>query len=302
MKNIPNQEDQEHIEEYIRYNHSRTYLGLKAAKLYNYAVGDVIIKNVVEEEYDDYKEEWTGRFTMEPVTISHNNRSPKKYKVVAIDEFGVPWIRQINSSTGKEGDKLESLADFDTDNIRFTPDVAQADAVLIGDEGSYDPLEQAKLKRKQVSVVRRENKKKAFTSDSNSEWGTKFKSLKRGQEVWFKSNKKWMGSAGTYFSSKESVEECKIRVISVSTITTLKDLAANDKIDHTERHNAETMVRNKQEVVVVKYVGKDYSGNWNAAKDAEYITNALPNSEERYYSNIRDMILYTEEPSYDETK
>jgi len=302
MKNIPNKKDEEFINETIRSNILRTYSALKASKIYNFAVGDIIIKNHVEEIYDNLKDDWTGKYRMEPVTVSSNNFTPKKFKVVAVDEFGIPWIRQINSKTGKEGDKLESLGDYNSEYIRFTPDTAQADAVLVGDEASYDPLEQAKLIRKQIANIRKENDKKAFTSDNCEEWGKKFKSLTRNQEVWFytygPNNSKW-----TYFKNKEEVEAMKVRVLSISTIKTLKELKTSTIINNVNLEpltTYESALRCGNEIVIMRYITKNYNNSWKSAKDAEFVTNI--GFKGFFKVDISKMILYTEEPSNDETK
>lgn len=293
LENIPDNEDAKDIRDYISGNYELFYHGLKALREYNFSIGDILIKNTVEEDYD------TGVKKLKPVCVSHNNPTPRKFKVVAIDEFGIPWIRQISSSTGELGIGLESLASFTVDAIRFTPDRAQAESILMGDEAQYSPIEAAKAHRKLVIAMRKRNGKKIIRSkdpESSAFWAEQFKSLKRSQEVWFRKDVRWMGSNGTYFKTSADLEECKVRVMSVKTITTIKELKEHQEVigNRSEIQNAAAMIKANQEVVIMRFVGKDYSGNWNSARNASYATNC----QEGYYNDLTKFALYVEEPEF----
>lgn len=294
-QNIPDQETAEHIKDYLEDSYKLFYHGLKAAAKYDFSVGDVIIKNEVDEDYN-------GNTVLYPVCVSHTNPSPKKFKVVAVDEFGIGWIRQINSSTGELGTGLETLASFSPEYIHFTPDREQAESILMGDEEGYNPLEAAKKRRKEVIGFRNRNKKKLLQSALSSFWAEKFKELKRGQELWFRTDKRYMGSNGTYFFNPQELENCKIRVISVKTINTIKELKEHDELNHYDTLTEATkMIKNGEDVVVVKYVSKDYTGNWRSAKDASYVHNVAKSGGWSSY-DIDKYAMYLEEPEVDETE
>lgn len=294
-QNIPEKEDENFIRNYLDDGYKLFYHGLKAARAYNFSVGDVLIKNLVETDYDD-----ETKRTLVPICVSHNNPTPKKYKVVAIDEFGIPWIRQISSTNGELGSALETLASFNLDAYHFTPDRAQAESILLGDEAGYNPIEAAKARRKEVVAQRKRNGKKILQSSLSSFWAEKFQSLKRSQEVWFRKDQRYLGSSGTYFRDKDTLENSKIRVLSIMKFSTIKEIKENPSVfdAHDMRENAIDMIKSKQEVVAMKYLSKDYYGKWLPAKEAQYVTNVPAD----YYGKLEDFGMYIEEPEVDQTK
>lgn len=65
------------------------------------------------------------------VLVSGTCPVPKKYRVVAIDELGVPWIKQI-SMRGGLGTKIYPLTHFTPTRFKFEIDPERLDAELLG--------------------------------------------------------------------------------------------------------------------------------------------------------------------------
>jgi len=65
---------------------------------------------------------------------------PRKFKIVKIDELGIPWVKQI-SVRGGLGNKIHSLADS-TQTYRYQQDPEMSMAILLGVD--YEPRSQYK--------------------------------------------------------------------------------------------------------------------------------------------------------------
>jgi hypothetical protein len=67
--------------------------------------------------------------------VSESCRVPKKFRVVKVDELGIPWVKQL-SVRGGLGNKLYCLMNY-VNNYTWEVDPEQIDAVLLGYK--YDP-------------------------------------------------------------------------------------------------------------------------------------------------------------------
>lgn len=72
----------------------------------------------------------------EIVKISGMCKVPRKYKVVYVDEYGIPWFKQV-SVRGGLGDKIYPLTHFNPTRFQFELDPEKLDADLLGTK--YDP-------------------------------------------------------------------------------------------------------------------------------------------------------------------
>lgn len=70
------------------------------------------------------------------VKVSGTCPIPRKYKVVAIDELGVPWLKQV-SVRGGLGTKLYPITHFVPTRFKFEIDPEKVDSELLGT--TYDP-------------------------------------------------------------------------------------------------------------------------------------------------------------------
>ena len=107
---------------------------LREAQTWHYNVGDVLIRYTINEN---------GRLT--PQLISNSILIPIKYRVVYVDELGVPWVKRISVSKGL-GTALRNLAEMSV-NSTFRIDPQQINAQLL--ETSYDPRDEYREYRNQ---------------------------------------------------------------------------------------------------------------------------------------------------------
>lgn len=120
---------------------------------WNFNVGDVLIKRFKDS---------SGALSIE--TTSSSNNIPKKYRVVAIDTLGVPWVKQINMRGGLSKNLISLVHMFYNGKYEFSMDPEQQDAILLDYE--YDPRLQYKLLRKEREREDAANKaKQAESSD-----------------------------------------------------------------------------------------------------------------------------------------
>src|SRR5665213_3373457 len=74
---------------------------LSEMKHWRFTVGDVLVRFVKEPE---------GGTSID--IVSDTCQVPKKYRVVIVDELGIPWVKQL-SVRGGMGNKLYCLANVD---------------------------------------------------------------------------------------------------------------------------------------------------------------------------------------------
>jgi hypothetical protein len=92
---------------------------------WKFAVGDVLVR---------YK---TSPNDQEIDLVSDACPVPKKFRVMHIDDLGVPWVKQL-SVRGGLGTKLMSLVDaWGAGRYRYVVDQEQIDSILLGYK--YDP-------------------------------------------------------------------------------------------------------------------------------------------------------------------
>jgi hypothetical protein len=97
---------------------------LTEMKHWKFAVGDVLVRFVKEE----------GGTSVD--LVSEVCQVPKKYRVVLVDELGIPWVKQL-SVRGGMGNKLYCLASVDAGRYHYQVDPEQLEAILLGYR--YDP-------------------------------------------------------------------------------------------------------------------------------------------------------------------
>jgi hypothetical protein len=77
--------------------------------------------------------------------VSAECQVPKKYRVMLIDDVGIPWVKQL-SVRGGLGVKLYCLANVDIERYKYKVDPEQLEATLLGVK--YDPRIEYKRMRK----------------------------------------------------------------------------------------------------------------------------------------------------------
>lgn len=106
---------------------------LAELKNWNFQVGDVLIREVKAYE-------GTKSIDM----VSDTCQVPKKYRVVHIDNLGIPWVKQL-SVRGGLGDKIYCLATVAAEKYSYQVDPEQLEASLLGYK--YDPRVEYKRMR-----------------------------------------------------------------------------------------------------------------------------------------------------------
>lgn len=105
--------------EHFANNHPTGKL-LTQFKSWGFQIGDVLVRYVISPD---------GSQSVD--MLGDNTAVPKKYKVVFIDDIGVPWIKQL-SVRGGLGSKLYCLATIDVHRFTYKVDPEQLDAALLG--------------------------------------------------------------------------------------------------------------------------------------------------------------------------
>jgi hypothetical protein len=93
--------------------------------IWKFSVGDVLIRHKMIEDSRDVD------------MVSDACPVPKKFRVMYIDDLGVPWIKQL-SVRGGLGTKLTNLIEaWGSGRYRYSVDPEQIDSILLGYK--YDP-------------------------------------------------------------------------------------------------------------------------------------------------------------------
>lgn len=118
-------QDEQLIEDFLNYNPIAKLL--REAQTWHYNIGDVLIRYTVNDN---------GRLI--PQFISSLILIPIKYRIIYIDELGVPWVKRISVSKGL-GKALRNLAEMSY-NSTFRIDPRQTNAQIL--ETPYDPRDE----------------------------------------------------------------------------------------------------------------------------------------------------------------
>lgn len=98
---------------------------LSEMRNWHFSVGDVLVRT---------KRMPDGAWIQDHV--SETCPVPKKFRVIHIDELGIPWIRQL-SVRGGMGTALTCLVNSNVELFKYKVDPEQLDSILLGIK--YDP-------------------------------------------------------------------------------------------------------------------------------------------------------------------
>lgn len=103
--------------------------------------GDFLLRHDLEYNYETYEYFWVIE------KFSEVNQSYRKYKVVYVDEVGLPYVKKVLFNGDLCGE-AKCLAGYDLDRTKFLPDPDFMDHHLLAEEDEeFDPLQVYKEKR-----------------------------------------------------------------------------------------------------------------------------------------------------------
>ena len=106
--------------------------------------GDYLLRYNAEWDWksdEEDKKKWKVEL------FSEKNQTPRKYKVVYVDEVGLPYVQKVLFNGEMSGSAI-CLAGFDLDWTMFKPDPDFVDHhLLMEEEDVFDPLQVYKEKR-----------------------------------------------------------------------------------------------------------------------------------------------------------
>ena len=111
------------------------FRALTALKNKNFKEGDFLIRINAKWDWDsDNNKKWQ----IEP--FSESNATPRKYKIVYVDEFGIPFLRRVLFN-GLLANEMFCMTNFDLDWVEFLIDPDSIDHILLSDDDDvFDPL------------------------------------------------------------------------------------------------------------------------------------------------------------------
>lgn len=153
-------------------------------KARQFKLGDYIVCSLINNETKQRM----------PLTNSYNVN--RKFKVVHVDKAGIPYIKEV-SSNGKTRGVMSSLFgqyEFDAyshhhhwgfDSWEFEHDPHFVESVILEAEGSYDPVEVQKNKKKLRDEVTKHNKDNKLKTSDIADVEAVFAAMQPGEVYWF---------------------------------------------------------------------------------------------------------------------
>lgn len=87
---------------------------------------------------------WTNNVKHWATETFGKNSTSRKYKVVAVDEFGIPFFQRVQFD-GKLQKEIKYMANIDINHSTFVPDPDMECFILLGgDMENFDPMESYK--------------------------------------------------------------------------------------------------------------------------------------------------------------
>ncbi len=149
---------------------------LREMKKWVFNVGDVVVR------YHKTKDGKRGPIC----TVSDTNKAPKKFKVVHIDELGIPHLKIITKDGNKLSQTIMCLANQDHASFTFELDPELAECILMDNVDGYDPMAAAKANRIRRKEMNEHNMKLFRTLVSHAEVNKELENWQRGTVFWFR--------------------------------------------------------------------------------------------------------------------
>jgi hypothetical protein len=142
-------------------------------------------------EVDDPDYHSTSR-PEEPILNSYG--LPTKFKVVAVDKNGIPYLKELNKK-GLPFGRLISTVEFhqdhgEDDDLIFKIDPDYTDSILLG-ESEFDPTKIQKVKSSLHKDITKHNKQNKINTYDLKSLETFLNTLSVGSTVWKSNTKSW---------------------------------------------------------------------------------------------------------------
>lgn len=127
--------------EHFKTHHPTGRLLVEIKEAWKFSVGDILVRYLIDSKDKSLD------------LISEVCPVPKKFRVMYIDDLGIPWVKQL-SVRGGLGTRLASLVDsWSFGKYRYIVDPEQTDSILLGYK--YDPrIEYKRLRDENPSYGR----------------------------------------------------------------------------------------------------------------------------------------------------
>ena len=248
------------------------YNFLKDRDLYDFNLGDVLVR--LNSRYNGHN----VPVTWEPETISYENKMAQRYVVVHKDDMGLCYAKQLMVSTGKLGQEVFSISEYDVSGVRFQVDPEYAEAEFLGGDFDIKKLHKQSLEaRKIITKMNRKTGKKLPTLKDRNLF---FKSLKPGARFWTSSD----------YTCKYLSEYEFISFVEVTPASLVRD--GDYSWNGFSRRNTEKpSLGLLNDTTVVKVTYKDI-GNRHSSGNREQLS----------ISFYHDYVFYSVEPAQEEKK
>lgn len=179
-------------------NYSQAYYWLKVKEDSNFNLGDILVKMCVKKWGED------GEATSyEAESVSSKSNTPRKYKVVYIDQYSVPFAKCIKAD-GKLGKELICLAEINPQYNFFKVDPDYVEHTILADEGEVfvadQRLKEVKRQRREIHKQNKALREKITTLNEADKF---LESLKPRDRFWIADK----GNDDSAFISEYKVKE-----------------------------------------------------------------------------------------------
>jgi len=223
---------------------SSSYFWLKSREWSNFNINDILVKMTIRLWSDDI-----DKRQYEPEVVSEKSKTPRKYKVVHIDEYGVPFLKCIKTN-GKLGNELICVAELDPSYSFFKVDPDFVEHTILAEEGQeFNANDRLKEVKRQRRTIQKQNQKMRVKVSSIEEADEFLKQLKVNDKL-------WVGNKG--FD-----DEAHKRELVVKSVTYVK-ISALGKMGIWLSKEAEHELLNSQIVAfnVIECTGGTTNSNW----------------------------------------
>lgn len=155
MKFTLNEDQKERLERTVENNNVRIFL--QAQKDINFEIGDVLIKNIKQYDWNTGKHLWVTE------TLNSTNKMPQRYVYVFKDDTGIGYLQKLKVSTGELGDEVFPLTNYDFTSTQFLVDPEYAETSFLGGDFNIKDLHAKSLEQRRIVTKMNRKSGKKFT-------------------------------------------------------------------------------------------------------------------------------------------